>query len=259
MALGATGLLLAAPLVVVAAVSLNDSHRMYFPPTRVSLRWYEVFFTDPAWLASLWTSVMVAAWASLLAVAVALPIAYAAWSHNSAAARWLGRAGSLLFLMPGVVSAMMFVIFWGVARHVGRMENIVFSHAAVFLALPIAIISVGLQAIDRSLIEAANTMGANAAEAFRLVIRPAITPHVICSLLFVFVLSLNEYLIAYMVSGFTTPTLPIRIFNTMRSGYEPTMCVAAVVFMVIGFLVFGGLARFGDLPRLLGRDAPLEG
>ena len=257
-ALWTTGVVLAAPLVVVLAVSLNASHRMNFPPTALSLRWYEVFFTDPEWLASLATSLLVATLASLLATAVALPVAYAAWFYRSRAARWLSAAGSMLFLMPTVVSAMMFVIFWGVARHVGRMENIVFSHAAVFLALPIAIISVGLRSIDPSLIEAAGTMGADDAAAFRLVVRPTITPHVVCGLLFVFVLSLNEYLIAYMVSGFTTPTLPIKIFNTMRAGYQPTMCVAAVVFMAIGFVVFGLVALFGDLPRLLGREAAIE-
>jgi putative spermidine/putrescine transport system permease protein len=252
-------IILAAPLVVVAAVSLNDSHRMFFPPVHVSLRWYGVFFTDPAWLAALGASLLVAACASALATAVALPIAYGAWRHASRAAEWLGRAGSLLFLMPSIVSAMMFVIFWGVARHVGRMENIVLSHAAVFLALPVAIISVGLRGIDRGLIEAAGTMGADDADAFRLVVAPSIAPHVICGALFVFVLSLNEYLIAYMVSGFTTPTLPIKIFDTMRSGYEPTMCVAAVVFMAIGLAVFGALAVFGDLPRLLGRETAIEG
>jgi putative spermidine/putrescine transport system permease protein len=254
----AFGIILAAPLVVVAAVSLNDSHRMFFPPASVSLRWYGVFFTDPAWLAALGASLLVATCASALATFVALPIAYAAWRHGSSAALWLGRAGSLLFLMPSIVSAMMFVIFWGVVGHVGRMENIVLSHAAVFLALPVAIISVGLQGIDRGLIEAAGTMGASDADAFRLVIWPGVTPHVICGALFVFVLSLNEYLIAYMVSGFTTPTLPIKIFDTMRSGYEPTMCVAAVLFMAIGLAVFGALAVFGDLPRLLGRETAIE-
>ena len=249
---------LAAPMVVVVAVSLNASHRMNFPPTAFSLRWYQLFFTDPAWQASLRTSLFVSVCASVLSTAVALPVAYAGWFYKSRAARWLANAGSLLFLTPTVVSAMMFVIFFGVVRHIGRMENIVFSHAIVFLAFPIAMISVGMQAIDRGLIEAANTMGAGEADAFLLVVTPSITPHIICSLMFVFVFSLNEYLIADMVSGFTTPTLPIKIFNTMRAGYEPTMCVAAVVFMFIGFAIFSILAVVGDLPRLLGRETSID-
>jgi putative spermidine/putrescine transport system permease protein len=75
---------------------------------------------------------------------------------------------------------------------------------------------------------------------------------------YVFVLSMNEYLIAYMVAGFAVQTLPIRIFTNMRAGYEPTMCVAAVLFMAVGFCVFGSLSLIGDLPRLMGRQRPLR-
>ncbi len=91
-----------------------------------------------------------------------------------------------------------------------------------------------------------------------MVVRPFMTPYILCALVYVFVLSLNEYLIAYMVAGFAVQTLPIRIFANMRSGYEPTMCVGAVLFMVLGFAAFGFLARIGDLPKLMGRDRPLE-
>ena len=91
-----------------------------------------------------------------------------------------------------------------------------------------------------------------------MVIRPAMTPYIICALAYVFVLSMNEYLIAYMVAGFTVQTLPIRIFTNMRAGYEPTMCVAAVLFMVTGFCIFSLLATIGDLPRLMGRQRPLR-
>jgi len=36
------------------------------------------------------------------------------------------------------------------------------------------------------------------------------------------------------------------------------MCVAAVLFMAVGFCTFGLIARLGDLPRLMGRQRPLR-
>ena len=65
-------------------------------------------------------------------------------------------------------------------------------------------------------------------------------------------LSLNEYIVAYMVAGFTVETLPIKIFNSLRYGYTPVMAAVAVVFVAVALLVFGLIARFGNLPRLLG-------
>jgi putative spermidine/putrescine transport system permease protein len=47
-------------------------------------------------------------------------------------------------------------------------------------------------------------------------------------------------------------TLPIKIFNALRYGYTPTMAAVAVLFVGLAAIVFGLVARFGDLPRLLG-------
>ena len=57
---------------------------------------------------------------------------------------------------------------------------------------------------------------------------------------------------AYMVAGFTVETLPIKIFNSLRYGYTPVMAAVAVVFVLSAALIFGLIARFGNLPKLLG-------
>ncbi|MDO8378551.1 ABC transporter permease [Phenylobacterium sp.] len=134
----------------------------------------------------------------------------------------------------------------------------VLSHSVILVGIPVAMLSVGFQFIERALIEAAQTMGAGDTEAFRMVVRPAMIPYILCALVYVFVLSLNEYLIAYMVAGFSVQTLPIRIFSSLKSGYEPTMCVGAVIFMALGFAAFSLLAAIGDLAKLMGRHRPLE-
>ena len=251
-------LFIAAPLVVVAGVSLNGSRRMSFPPKDLSLEWYRAFFTDPDWMASLKATLTISSCAALIAVVVALPLAYAVWRYQSKASRALAGLGASMFLLPGVVAAVMFSAFWGATGHVGRLENVALSHAAIFLGVPLSLLSVGFQGIDPKLLEAAKTMGADDFDGFRLVVRPAITPYLVCAFAYVFVLSLNEYLVAYMVAGFSVQTLPIRIFSNMRSGYEPTMCVAAVLFMVVSFCIFTALAMIGDLPRLMGRLKPLR-
>ncbi len=67
-------------------------------------------------------------------------------------------------------------------------------------------------------------------------------------------LSLNEYIIAYMVAGFTVETLPIKIFNSLRYGYTPIMAVVAVLFVALAVTVYGLVGLFGNLPRLLGAE-----
>ncbi len=101
-------------------------------------------------------------------------------------------------------------------------------------------------------------MGASEGTVFTTVVLPMVRPYVLSGYAFAFVLSLNEYIIAYMVAGFTVETLPIKIFNSLRYGYTPVMAAVAVFFVAIAFAVFGLIARYGDLPKLLGAWNPRE-
>jgi ABC-type spermidine/putrescine transport system permease subunit II len=109
-----------------------------------------------------------------------------------------------------------------------------------------------LSLIIAALIDAARTRGARDSEVLRTVIRPIVLPYALSGLVFVFILSLNEYIIAYMVAGFEVETLPNKVFNNLRMGFTPTRCVGAVLFMLLGILGFSLIALLGDLPKLLG-------
>jgi putative spermidine/putrescine transport system permease protein len=95
-------------------------------------------------------------------------------------------------------------------------------------------------------------MGADDRMVLRTVVLPLILPYLVSGYAFAFVLSLNEYIVAYMTVGFTMETLPIKIFNALRYGYTPTMAAVSVFFVALAVLIFGLIGRFGDLPRLLG-------
>ena len=89
-------LFLAAPLVVVTGVSFNRSARMSFPPEHPSVTWYGYFFSDAGWMSAFTLSVGIALGSALVALSIALPIAYAVWRYHSRAAHWLEGAARVL-------------------------------------------------------------------------------------------------------------------------------------------------------------------
>ena len=248
----AVALFLAAPLVVVAGVSLNEKKTLLFPPEGLSLAWYGELFVDPGWRGALLASVSVAACSAALAVAIALPLAWFAWRRMSRLTNLFTVLGVAPFMLPPVITALGFLSFWATFGFYGASWTAVVSHAIFFVTLPLVTLSLGFTAIDRALVEAAATMGADDKTVFRTVVLPLIRPYLVSGYAFAFVLSLNEYIVAYMTVGFTMETLPIKIFNALRYGYTPTMAAVAVLFVALAALVFGLVARFGDLPRLLG-------
>lgn len=254
--LGLVAAFLLAPLVVVAGVSLNPQRRLLFPPDGLSLTWYAALVEDAAWLRAMGNSLVIALLSAALAVAIALPLAWFLWRWRVRWARPLFTLGLAPFLLPPVITALGFLVFWIEVGLHGRMLATVVSHALFFVALPLANLSLGFESIDREVVEAGRVLGADEPTLFRTIVLPAITPYLVAGFAFAFVLSLNEYIVAYMVAGFTVETLPIRIFNSLRYGYTPVMAVVSVVFVLLAGLVFALVARYGDLLKLLGAVRP---
>ena len=248
----AIALFMAAPLVVIAGVSVNEKRSLTFPPEGFSLAWYGQIFTDESWRGALTTSVLIALAAASLAVLIALPIAYALWRRTS----WFGRIVQTLgvspFVLPPVITALGALSFWATIGAYGAWYSVVISHAIFFTSLPLVTLSLGFSAIDREVTEAARTMGANDARIASTIVLPMILPYLVSGFAFAFVLSLNEYIVAYMTVGFTQVTVPIKIFNALRYGYTPTMASISILFVAVAIVVFGLVAWFGDLPKLLG-------
>jgi putative spermidine/putrescine transport system permease protein len=249
------GLFMALPMIVVAGVSVNAKQTLAFPPKGFSLSWYGEIFLNPEWRNALLASLTLAILSAALAVAIALPLAWFLWRRIAPWANIFQLLGVAPFTLPPVITALGLLTFWATTGFYGQPWTAVVSHAIFFVTLPLVTLSLGFTAIDRSLVEAAATMGADDKTIFRTVVLPLILPYIVSGYAFAFVLSLNEYIVAYMTVGFIMETLPIKIFNALRYGYTPTMASVTILFVVTAAVIFSLVARFGDLPKLLGAMA----
>ena len=249
------GLFLAAPIIVVAGVSVNEKQSLTFPPQGFSLAWYGAIFTDSGWRSAFVASVLLALASAALAVTIALPLAWFLWRRIAPWANIFQVLGIAPFTLPPVITALGLLTFWAATGFYGQPWTAVTGHAIFFVTLPLVTLSLGFSAIDRSLVEAAATARADDRTVFRTVVLPLIRPYLVSGYAFAFVLSLNEYIVAYMTVGFTMETLPIKIFNALRYGYTPVMASVTILFVAVAAVVFGLVARFGDLPKLLGAMA----
>jgi putative spermidine/putrescine transport system permease protein len=245
---------LLAPLVVIAVGSVNRNRYLNFPPEGFSLSWYAELFTDSGWRTSIRYSVTIATISAALAVIVATPLAYVLRTYRIRLAPLLYTLGILPFMLPPIISALGMQVFWLSTGHVGRIENVIIAHGIFFSTLPLVTISLAVETMDQALPEAARTLGADNRTTFRTVILPLLIPAMATGYAAAFVLSLNEYIIAFLVAGFTVETLPVKIVNGLRYGFTPTIAAVAVVFIVIAATTFTLFAIFGNLMKFLGAD-----
>jgi len=241
-----------APIIVVAGVSFNEKKQLLFPPQGFSLEWYLKAFQDGSWLSAMTTSFFLAFFAAFFSLSLAVPLALYCWKRLNWQSRILRGLGLLPFMLPPVVSALGFLVFWSSIGGYGQMYAAVVSHGVFLVTLPMVMLLIGLDSVDRNLIDAARMCGATRAKVYLTVILPIVRPFLIFGFCFAFVLSFNEYIISFMLIGFTHETLPVKIFNSLRYGYTPIMAVVSTFFVLLTVGLLCLVAWFGDLPRLFG-------
>ena len=253
--MGLCALFIAMPIMVVCAAALNGGRSMLFPPRNPTFdRFAEFFAADSVWMTSLGHSLLIAFSSAGLALLIAWPIAYALWRAGSPISKVLGACAGMPFMLPPIVFGVGLGFMWGFAGLLGSLWAGILSHTALFLALPLVTLSVGLQSIDRAHLDAAATMGATERVTFRTVIFPQTVPYSLSGFFFALVLSFNEFIVIFFVSSSSYQTVTLQIFNSLRNGFTPTMAVGAIVFILASIVAFALIGRFGDLPRLMGAD-----
>lgn len=253
--MGLAAIVVVLPIVVVSAAALNGGRSMLFPPQDPTLsRFAEFFLQEPVWRTAMMNSIVIAVGSAALAVLVAWPLAYGIWKGGGTASKALAGLGAMPFALPPIVFGVGLGFFWGFGGGLGQIWSGIVSHAVLFLALPLVTISIGLQSIDNAHLDAAATMGATDKVVFRTIILPQMIPYTASGFFFAFVLSFNEFIVMFFVSSSAYSTVTLQIFNSLRNGFTPTMAVAAITFIVVSVIVFSAVARFGDLPRLMGAD-----
>jgi len=245
---------LIAPFVVVLGVSVGASKTITFPPEALSATWYQILATDPDWLRAIGNSLLIALLAATLATVVALAANYVLWRLDTGFARAVFALGLGPFLLPPIILALGASLFWAEVGWYGRMEATVVSHGIFLVTLPLVVLARGFAALTDEVVEAARTLGATPWQIFTTVVLPLITPYLVTGFALVAIISVNEYLIANMISGFVVETLPIKIFNNVRYGYSPVVASASMLFVGITVTVLLIVARLTDLLALLGAE-----
>ncbi len=241
------------PILVVCGAALNGGRTMLFPPRDPTLaRFTEFFQADGVWVTSLQNSLLIAFCSATVAVFTAWPIAYRLSKKHNKLSVFLSSVASLPFVLPPIVFGVGLSFFWVYLGLLGTFWVGVVSHAVLHLALPIVTISIGLNSIDRSHLDAAATMGATEPVILKTLIIPHTIPYTVSGFLFAVILSFNEFIVMFFVSASSYSTVTLQIFNSLRNGFTPTMAVAAIVFILSSVLLFSLIGRIGDLPNLMG-------
>lgn len=234
---GAVLLFLIAPIGVIVPLSFSAGSFLHFPLPGLSLRWYEDFFTSELWLPALKNSLIVGTGATLIATTLGTLAAFGFWR-----ARFPGRRLLFAVLLSPLVVPVVIVavgVYFAFAR-VGLTDGylgLMLAHAA--LGSPFVLVTVlsTLSGFDRSLLNAAASLGAPPWLAFRRVALPIIFPGVFSGALFAFATSFDEVVVALLLTGPGQRTLPRQMFAGINDNISLTITAAGTLLVLLACLL----------------------
>ena len=219
--LGLMLLFLYAPILVLTVFSFSNS-KSRATWGGFTFKWYERLFHDPEILSALYTTVMVAVLASLIATIVGTLAAIGLYGMKHGMRTLVLNISYLPVINPDIVTGIsLMILFIFMRLQLGFMTMLM---AHVVFNIPYVIFSVmpKLTQLDPSIYEAALDLGATPGMALRKIILPQVLPGVITGLILAFTLSIDDFVISFFTSA-GVQNLSIYIYSAARRGINPSM------------------------------------
>lgn len=229
------------PIAVVALFSFNK------PAGRFNYVWQGFTWDNwkrwdgvPDLAAALYTSLEIAAIASVAATALGTLIALALVRH-----RFLGRgATNILIFLPMstpeiVLGASLLTLFLNLSSvFTLGFWTIVIAHVMFCISYVVVTVKARLIGLDRHLEEAAMDLGANEIVTFFRVTLPLLSPAILSALLLSFALSIDDFVITAFNAG-TEVTFPLFVWGAARVGAPPQVNVigTAIFLIAVGVML----------------------
>ena len=145
----------------------------------------------------------------------------------------------LPMLIPDIVLGIALLIFFVTIGIKLSLLSIIIGHCTFLSSYVFIVVSARLAGMNETFEEASFDLGANRLTTFRKITLPLISPGIIGGALLAFIISLDDLVITYFISGVGSTTLPVFIYGIMRRGIKPEINAIATLMIVASLIIAG--------------------
>ena len=245
------------PLVIVAVFAFNDAPYPAPPWRGFTLDWFlgsaestrRGLFADSEMLGSIWTSVVVALWVTLLSVLVGTANAFLIERTQFRGKQALSLLMLAPLVIPGVILGISILAFasrianladdlWGLELEFLRpgLPLVVLGQFSYIVSIATLTLTARLKRFDVTLEEAAYNLGASRFAVLWTITLPYLKPALIGSAAISFLMSFENFNTTLMLVGSDSP-LTVMMYGRMREGATPVLNAVSLLLMVASALL----------------------
>ena len=257
-------LFLILPILIVLPLSFNvepyfsfTPGMLSFDPAAYSLRWYEdilrngmaapdeplswAWFSDTwnngQWMRAIRNSFFIGICATLLATALGTLAAIGLSRSEMPYRRMIMSILISPMIVPLVITAAGMFFFYSRIHLSQTYLGVIMAHAILGTPFVIITVTATLVGFDKSLVRAANSLGAGPITTFRRVQMPLIIPGVVSGGLFAFITSFDEVVAVLFLASPEQRTIPRQMWSGIREQISPTILAVATLLVILSIVL----------------------
>jgi len=233
-------LLVIIPLIYLFAFSFMENRFLHFPVTGWSFIWYKTLFSDEQLINSVLFSIFLSSIIGILATFFGFLSGYSFARSSSK------HIFSLIIILtlPAVIPYLVYGLgFLELSRFIGIERtglSLVIAHISVFSPLSMTYFYFQIRETNMDFDNSARELGAKGVDVIKLHLG-TLKKEVIACMIIIFVLSWDEYIISWFLTGFQK-TYAVQVRNMMESTFSPEVfAIGTVISIIFLFLVISAM------------------
>ena len=232
-----------APIILLPLFAFNDSSIISFPLSGFTSKWFVGLWYEETMHRALKNSLIIAVVSSVISTIFGILTARALARHQYIGKKPIfGLIMAPLFLPEIIIGVSLLIVMIQIGLTL-NIWTVIIGHVLIITPFSVSILAAAFNNMDRSLEEASLDLGETRFGTFRRVILPLVTPGIISSLLIGFTISLDEFVIAFFLTGIE-PTLPVYIWAQLRFPSKLPGIMALGFILLVLSLVLLALFEF---------------
>ena len=225
------------PVLLLPLFSLNDSATPKLPLAGFTWKWYGSLAGNRELIDAAWNSLRVGLSVAVLSTLLGICAARALTRYRFAGRRAMSGLIMAPLVLPEIIVAISLLLVLLSAGLSLSLVTVALGHVLICIPYSMVVMMSGFEGFDRSLEEASADLGETSFGTFRWVTLPMVAPAILSSLLVSFTISLDEFIVAFFLSG-TEPTLPIYIWGQLRFASRlPAVLALGTIMLVASFIL----------------------
>lgn len=224
------------PVMLLPIFSVNSSPIPVFPLKSLSMKWYESLWGNDIMLNAARNTLVVGTASAVVATIIGICAARAITRYRFTGKRPMSGVIMAPLVLPEIIiaiSLLLVLLQFGLGL---SLMTVIVGHVLICLPYSITVLVSGFEGFDPSFEEASADLGETTFGTIRRVTLPMMMPAIVSSLLVSFTISLDEFMVAFFLSG-REPTLPIYIWGQLRFAAKLPAVLALGTIMLIGSLI----------------------